>query len=530
VSSRSPQVSPLFAVLAAALLALSLYAITLRGTWVYDDVFIARNDPRVQDVAKWKDYLVQGYWEPGSDHLWRPLASLSFAVQWRLSGGRGWAFHLVNILLHATASALVAALAWKLAGRRAAWIAGLLFAGHPLHVEDVASLVGRCETLAAVGVLGALVLLIRPPDKPMTWKRAAGIFGCFLLAIFSKEQGLLLPLMMAAWVMATRTGWPSDGAPASLAPAGRQPLTKELSRGPQGVLLMLLLWSTAAYVVYREHILPWAWDRQTLDWTHNPLVRSIGSARWLIPVAALGRYAALLLFPWRLSPDYTASVFTSTFQNGPYFYLGLAALLAYLVAWIVAIRRRSIPAVFCLACLGLTYFMVSNIILIGVIFAERLMYLPSAFILILFAVWAARWPRRWVVGVMTILLIPASMRTVTYAARWNDLPSLYEQSYRDYPQSAFLGLSLAMELRREGNLTESARVLAQTCEQNPTYWRAWYLAAQVAMERGRLDEADRLIQRASNLAPQLVAFFGLPNQLIPRHLAATHPAATTSVP
>ena len=343
-----------------------------------------------------------------ADHLWRPLASLSFALQWKLNGSRAWAFHLVNILLHGVASALVAALAWRLAGNRAAWIAGLLFAAHPIHVEDVAYLVGRCETMAAVGVLAALVLLIRPPEKPMTYGRVAAIFGCFLMAIFSKEQGLLLPLMMGAWVMLTRLRWlpneavamahvsdVSDLKPATLDYARRgEPLANEAGRGPRGALLLLMLWSMVAYILYREHILSWLWDIKYLDWSLNPLILTHGAARFLIPVVALGRYAALLVFPWRLSPGYGGSVFTSFFpQSLPYFYLGLLTLLAYVIACIVTFRRRSMAALFCLICLGLTYFLVSNINQIVTIFGEPLMYLPSVFFLILFAQAVQQLPR-----------------------------------------------------------------------------------------------------------------------------------------
>ena len=39
-------------------------------------------------------------------------------------------------------------------------IAGLLFAAHPVHVEGVAYIVGRADTLCAVGMLSAMVLML----------------------------------------------------------------------------------------------------------------------------------------------------------------------------------------------------------------------------------------------------------------------------------------------------------------------------------------------------------------------------------
>ena len=53
----------------------------------------------------------------------------------------------------------MAELARRLAGTRAAYVAGLLFAAHPVHVEAVANIVGRSELACAAASLGALVLL-----------------------------------------------------------------------------------------------------------------------------------------------------------------------------------------------------------------------------------------------------------------------------------------------------------------------------------------------------------------------------------
>src|SRR5947208_3339583 len=113
-----------------------------------------------------------------------------------LHGDRPWAFHLVNLLLHAAVSAAVAELTRRMIGQRAAYLAGLLFAAHPVHVEAVAGIVGRAEEMATIGILAALILFI---GKPMTARRACGIVAWFLFAACSKEQGLLIPLMLLLW-------------------------------------------------------------------------------------------------------------------------------------------------------------------------------------------------------------------------------------------------------------------------------------------------------------------------------------------
>src|SRR5438477_9569180 len=127
----------------SALLALILYAITLGGTYVYDDRYILLTDPRVGDTSQWGQFWTKDYFNGAADNLYRPLVSMSYALQAKLHGrgdNRAWAFHLVNWLLHAAACAAVAELARRLTSSSpAALVAGLLFAAHPIHVEAVAN-------------------------------------------------------------------------------------------------------------------------------------------------------------------------------------------------------------------------------------------------------------------------------------------------------------------------------------------------------------------------------------------------------
>src|SRR5262249_58745524 len=116
-------------------------------------------------------------------NLYRPLTSMSFFVDGTLSGMRPAWFHGVNTVLHALATLLVTLLALELSGgrRSVGWVAGSLFAVHPIHVEAVAGIVGRSEILAALGALGAILShrralgAARGPAPP--WTRAASGAG-----------------------------------------------------------------------------------------------------------------------------------------------------------------------------------------------------------------------------------------------------------------------------------------------------------------------------------------------------------------
>jgi hypothetical protein len=114
------------------------------------------------------------------------------------------------------------------------------------------------------------------------------------------------------------------------------------------ILIVLLTWMLAGYIVFRESILKFWWDRNFLDWTINPLVRP-DADRWLMPIVLLGRYASLLVFPWKLSPDYGArAIGWTAHASDPYLWIGVAAIGIWIIWFIIALRRRNAVATFAL--------------------------------------------------------------------------------------------------------------------------------------------------------------------------------------
>src|SRR6185312_14676318 len=87
-----------------------------------------------------------------------------------------------------------------------------------------------------------------------------------------------------------------------------------------------LCWILVAYLLLREKVASFSWERSELDWYVNPLVLSRGIDRVLMPVALLGRYTALLVFPVHLSIDYGGYIIgSSTSVRDPYLWLGILA-------------------------------------------------------------------------------------------------------------------------------------------------------------------------------------------------------------
>lgn len=135
-------------------------------------------------------------------HYFRPLVSLSFFVEHRIFGEGPVFCHQTNILLHVAATALLLAVVAEAVSRRAALLAGTLFALQPVQVSTIAWIGGRTDALCSVFV-ALFALLIMRAVRCAGRAQALYTFGAaaaFFAALLAKEQAIsLLPLVPMAW-------------------------------------------------------------------------------------------------------------------------------------------------------------------------------------------------------------------------------------------------------------------------------------------------------------------------------------------
>lgn len=480
-----------------ALLAVALYAVTLAGTFVYDDMAVVVEDKRIADPQRWGEYWTDSY-NFGVDNLYRPLVSMSYAIERFVHGPIAWPFHLVNVLLHAAASLMVAWFAATLARRLSVAkadavgvISSVLFAAHPVHVEAVANVVGRAELLCAIATLGAIGLAL----SPLTARRVIAIWLCCVVAILCKEQGILAALMVG--VVRHTGGRQSPGGTGGTAEASR---SGALQRKLAATLFALLTANIAVIVYLRENVLhlKFWWERSFLDPWIQPLADSIGSDRWLAPLTITGRYLGLLVAPVTLRIDYGGQIVPGVVHlNDPYFWLGVVAILLFTALAAFAWRTRDRLIGINLALFAIAYALVSNWpTIIGVNVAERLMYLPSAFFVIIVAALVVRLPRRAIVPLVTLIVVLFSLRTVTYAWRWNDRLRLYEYAVHTDPRAMKATLLTMQEFTERGDLANAEHYARHATEIDPTYDEAWLRLAGVLIEREDFIGAEAAIEKS----------------------------------
>ncbi|MDM7914915.1 MAG: tetratricopeptide repeat protein, partial [Candidatus Eisenbacteria bacterium] len=412
--------------------------------------------------------LTAHYW--GEIHeamLWRPVTTFSFAVDHLIAGNAPWLPHLGNLLLHAAATLFWTALLRRLFRSDAlAFATGALFAVHPLHTEAVTWVSGRAELLAAVFGIAAIHLALDPRAK-VRWLAPVAV----LFAVGSKESAATIPavLLFSAWAFRRdrRVRFPVPVGLACFAP----------------VIL---------YVLARHAVLG-AWGAPATDPMDNPLVRTSLAGRLPTVLDSAGRYLFLLVWPARLSVDYSAPVLGIVRGPTPFLALGLLALAGLIV---LAVRRPARPEGWGSGFALLTFALASNLpVVIGTIFAERLFYLPSAGLLLVAVAGGlallARRPqlRPAFVAALAILLIAGAARSFARNRDYQSDLTLYEAGARTQPKSPKMRYNLALELSRLERWPEALREATEAIRLNPASRESREVLAKSLEKMGRGSEA-----------------------------------------
>jgi len=128
--------------------------------------------------------------------LYRPLAILSFALEFHFFGSQPQAYHFHNLLLHAANVLLVFWLFGLMtADFSVAFLGALLFSIHPTRVESVAWITERKDVLSTLFFLASLICYVRYTQGRL-WRFYGATLGCFVLSLLAKPSGLLFPLIL----------------------------------------------------------------------------------------------------------------------------------------------------------------------------------------------------------------------------------------------------------------------------------------------------------------------------------------------
>ena len=455
-----------------ALVAFLVYANALANGFVLDDRGVIMRNALVTTPSSWWRAFIAPYWPAAvGAGQYRPLAIASFALDWAVSGGATWWFHLVTVAWHVAATVLVARFALELMSPAGALAAGLLFAVHPVHVEAVANNVGRAECMAAAGVLAALLL-----HRHGSWMA----IPVFAAALFAKENALVfLPLAALHDVL----------IPAR--PRDRITVRRYLAYG--GVAI---LWIGVVAAIFLHH--------STFSLIAPAYVNASTAERLWTVLTVVPQYARLLIFPWDLSAGYEPQVIPlasglSASAVAGLFLLGVTGVAAGL-AW-----RRSKAVAFALLWIPIAIAPVSNVLVItGVSLAERTLYMASIGACWLGGLAVDLLARRRVVRLIPVaaLGMAFAVRTWTRTPTWRDDRVFLVTLISTHPESYWAHFLAGGLFVAKGDLDAASRELKVSRSLYALDVGVWCTSAEVALDRGAFDEARGLIDSVRALAPK----------------------------
>ncbi len=151
--------------------------------------------------------------ELGATQQYYPLLHSVFWIEHHLWGDSTLGYHVVNILLHFISAVLLVFILHRLK-IPGAWLAGAVFALHPVQVESVAWITELKNTLSGVFCLSAALVYLKYEQERETRAYALAL-GLFMLGLMSKSVIATLPVSLLAviWWKRGRIDWKQDGVP-----------------------------------------------------------------------------------------------------------------------------------------------------------------------------------------------------------------------------------------------------------------------------------------------------------------------------
>lgn len=430
---------PAFHQLTLILVSVCFYLPALSFTFVWDDRALILENWYIRDLGSIPGFFLSEFRvDPLTiTNFYRPVVMVTYTLDYALWGENPLGFHLTNIVFNTLAVLLVF---WTAKGLLRGtsysgvvpWVAALLFAVHPTHVESVAFIAGRTDLLAAIFMLVALLAYLRFATSPAgtpRWTLYLGSLVSFLLSLLSKEVAVSLLAILPLYELYLRPR-ASTGAE-----------NGETRRWWLFFLPYLLVFGI--YLALRVHSVPPSVTLEHLS--DNPL------ETLHVAYMALLKYLQITFIPLGLKNYYMVMLYR---VSHPMFW-AVAGTLVVLVAILVYGWRRAPVFAFCALWYLLTLFPSLKIVPFpGSDMADRYLYLPTIGSSLILAMAFSRLAGRKAVYGMAAAAIICLVFTGVGISRlgpWKDELTLFTNMVKEEPRSAIAHNNLGMVYSRMGD-------------------------------------------------------------------------------
>lgn len=288
---------------------------------------------------------------------WRPLALLTFAIEWEFFGQNPEVSHFINVMLYALCCLMLFRFLCSFLGADKFWIAvtaSIVFAVHPVHTEVVANIKSRDEILSLLFIVASLTLALKYHRHKKTILHLLLSVLLYFLALLSKENGVtglaLVPLVFFF----------SD----------KRTITDALIKSIPFFLIIVM------YSLLRIGVIGFK-QTEIQEIMNAPFLLATPVEAFATKIYVLLIYIKLLFIPYPLSYDYSYNQIPYKNLSDVWVISSIVLQLALLVFAIYRVAKRDLLA-FAILFHFLSIFIVSNLIVnTGGVLGERFLFQAS---------------------------------------------------------------------------------------------------------------------------------------------------------
>jgi tetratricopeptide (TPR) repeat protein len=478
-------------ILFAALVVVLIYTNTLTGPFIFDDIINIRENPYIRiaslNYSDFKDVVTKGV-----NHN-RPVANISFAINYYLNRYNQVGYHLINILIHITCGLLLYTLAkitLNIPGlgsplKDDTWIpllTALLWMVHPLQTQSVSYIVQRMNSMAAMFYVLSVVLFVKfrmATGLKKKWILFAGFILSGLLALGTKEIAATLPffILLYEWFFFQKLS------------------IKWLKRHAFTLIAIIIVFTLTAWIYTSANPLEAIKNGYRFrDFTFDQ--------RMFTELRVVIFYISLILWPHpsRLNLDHDFSLSYSLFQP-PTTVVCLVLIAGFISAAIYFAKRDRLLS-FCIIWFFGNLVIESSVIGLELVFEHRT-YLPSMLAILLIVVVVRRLIKpRWLgIGLLCAAAAVGSVWTVQRNNVWTDEIILWRDCVKKSPRKARSFNNLGLALSRQGNFKEAMANFDKALALKPNYAQPHYNLGLLLAKLGKLSQGIQYLQTAVQIDP-----------------------------
>ncbi len=444
------------AVILIIALGIAVFANTFWNGFVYDDdAFIVENKS-IRSLKNIPGYFVsaQYFSAKGEFSIYRPIVTLTFALDYKLWKLNPAGYHILNTLFHVLGGIMVYLVLVVLIKKELpALVGGLIFVVHPVQTEAVSWIAGRGNTMCLFLCMLSFYYYTKFRDrvnkKRDKYYRLSIIV--YAVALLTKEMAICFPLILIAYDYLM---FPGNWSKIIYRKKWDFSLLKEYV--PYFILSVLYL-ALRYFAIGRVS--------QQSYWGGGIVPTMLTMSKVFV------YYTRLMFLPVNLCVDYSIPVSKTLFEP---FVIFSILFIAGLLFCAFRVYKYSKLATFGIFWFIIALLPVSNIVPLQALIAERFLYMPSVGFCIIAAVVTSKSIKRVksdkiVYALIAVIIILYSTATVSRNADWRSNFTLWSKTLDGFSKSYKALTSLGVHYSDEEEYEKAIEYYLKSLEINPNF-------------------------------------------------------------